>query len=127
MKICTKCNIEKPYSQFSSDKGKLDGKFNACKECEKIRRRKWDEDNKAHNKALSLEYRQEHKEKIHEDNIRNYYINREDRIKMAREFTINNREIINEKKRQYYIEHRDRELKGARSGRGITPRRLAKR
>ncbi|MDB4725981.1 hypothetical protein OAF54_01000 [bacterium] len=37
MKKCTKCEIEKPLSEFYSCKGKRDGKFSSCKECTKLR------------------------------------------------------------------------------------------
>lgn len=33
MKVCTKCKIEKPLSEFHNCKSKPDGKFSACKEC----------------------------------------------------------------------------------------------
>lgn len=38
-KVCTKCNQEKPLSQFYADKKAKDGHFNECKECVKKRTR----------------------------------------------------------------------------------------
>ena len=37
MKVCKKCNIKKPMSEFSNNKSKLDLKQENCKECEKVR------------------------------------------------------------------------------------------
>lgn len=36
MKICTKCNIEKPLSEFYKNKTKKDGLTSYCKDCKRI-------------------------------------------------------------------------------------------
>ena len=33
MKLCKKCNIEKPLNDFCSRKGEIDGKHRYCKPC----------------------------------------------------------------------------------------------
>lgn len=55
MKRCTKCNIEKPTSEFSKDKQKKDGLRSSCKACKKAYDKAYVENNKekkyASNKA----------------------------------------------------------------------------
>ena len=45
MKICSKCNTEKPTDQFNRDKTKKDGLQSYCRECGNLRKRKWRADN----------------------------------------------------------------------------------
>jgi hypothetical protein len=41
MKICTKCSLEKPYSEFQKAKGYKDGHQTWCKQCKYENSRKW--------------------------------------------------------------------------------------
>ena len=41
MKICKKCNIEKPIDNFHNSKGWKDGKYYHCKECVSIDKKKY--------------------------------------------------------------------------------------
>ncbi len=39
MKVCTKCNESKCYSEFHKHKGRSDGYYSQCKSCAKESRR----------------------------------------------------------------------------------------
>jgi len=66
MKICTKCGIEKPRSEYSNDKRKYDGLRPSCKECSRKylqTHRATPEGKAAHLKASSAYYH-ENRERI---------------------------------------------------------------
>jgi hypothetical protein len=46
MKLCRKCDQNKPLEEFGINKTKLDGKQQFCKECRKIYHRNWYNENK---------------------------------------------------------------------------------
>ena len=41
MKICCKCRVKKPLEGFYKDKSKKDGRYTQCKECEKMKKKKF--------------------------------------------------------------------------------------
>jgi hypothetical protein len=45
MKKCSKCGIEKPLSEFNSDKRKKDGKYTSCKTCHSLSAKTWQKKN----------------------------------------------------------------------------------
>jgi hypothetical protein len=47
MKKCSKCKIEKSLDNFSSNKSNKDGKNNYCKSCDKVRVKRYQENNKS--------------------------------------------------------------------------------
>ena len=57
-KICSKCGMELPTSEFSKDKSKKDGLFCWCKECKKQHNKQW----RANNQDYDKQYYAEHKE-----------------------------------------------------------------
>lgn len=81
LKICNKCNIEKPISEFY--KG-----YNQCKECRKKQSKQYYADNIQYIKERSRKYREANKEKIKEIN---------------RLYSQNNKEKIKEKDKRWYI------------------------
>jgi hypothetical protein len=76
MKICSKCKIEKPRSEFHKDKNQADGLYNQCKGCvsldrkernknnvERITKNKnWRHTNKEHLKTWRATYRAQNPE-----------------------------------------------------------------
>jgi hypothetical protein len=62
-KTCTKCGEEKPIDGFPRDKGRPDGRFPHCKECNKSRALKWYADNPEKGKAKAKKQRLENPEK----------------------------------------------------------------
>lgn len=65
MKICSKCNQEKPLEEFYKDSNSSDGKRSTCKSCIKISNKEYYSKNKNSDKYTSYvsSYRLENKEK----------------------------------------------------------------
>ena len=108
MKICTKCGIEKPRSEYSNDKSKCDGLRPSCKECSHkyLQAHRSTPEGKAAHLNASNEYFAKNKERIlakgkafraeHPDEeraIRSRYAER--RKKNARDWVVRNKEHIN--------------------------------
>ena len=87
MKLCTKCNQEKEYSQFSKDSQKKDGYCSHCKDCRRDYESKYNIINKDKVRTRNNSYMASHKEQ------KQLY------DKQRRE---QNRNVINQKKREYY-------------------------
>lgn len=80
MKICTKCNIEKPLSDFSKDsKGKF-GVKSKCKQCIK----EYDKAN--YNTEAKQKYYLDNKEKINEQSKKTYNNNKEYYIEKNKQY-----------------------------------------
>lgn len=91
MKICTKCKIEKSFSDFAKAKNRKSGYQPICKKCNKI-------------------YRQENSEKIKLLNKNYYESNREVILEQKKEYYSENREDILSKKMEYHEQNRERIL-----------------
>ena len=70
-KTCSKCNIDKPTSDFHKDKQKVDGFFPSCKECRK---------------GITKKYYENNSEKIREKTGKYYQNNKETIIKKGNEY-----------------------------------------
>lgn len=57
-KVCTKCGIEKPLSEFNNNKKGKYGKRSDCRECQKESKRKWREDNLDKVKEYNKQWRE---------------------------------------------------------------------
>lgn len=85
-KICTKCSIKKPLSEFYQDRGHKDGLRNDCKNCNDKRSQEWKNKYKKKVKIREQIYRELHKQELkeynkiwqinHPDNIKQKYFNR---------------------------------------------------
>ena len=89
MKTCTKCNIEKPYSDFYKTKKSNDGHHARCKQCQK--------QYKAENKHKWIEYRQKNKQR----DIEYRKTKREAKKEYDSKYRKDNRERLNKIKREY--------------------------
>lgn len=65
-KFCTKCEKQKPVSEFGKNKSKKDGLQSYCKECVKIYKRKHYEDNTDYYKEKAKTYRKKGREELNE-------------------------------------------------------------
>lgn len=92
VKVCTKCNISKPLSEYNKNK-------NICKPCEKEYKKEYYQKNKDKIKAKVSEYRENNKDKVQETN---------------RKYKENHRQLLREKAKVYYHDHAE-ELKGTRN------------
>jgi len=108
-KICTKCKISKPISEFKKDKTKKDGFYPSCKVCVKKR----NDDNKESIKKYNKKYHDGHKEerkKWREDNYEKYL---ETRAKWGdknpdyfRNYYQINKDYINKRNTDYQLRRR---------------------
>jgi hypothetical protein len=85
MKKCTKCNVEKEFTEFGKGKAYKDGLRSHCKSCRKEVNKKWREQNKEYNKEW-------------------YKKNKESRKEYKREWRRQNRERVNEHSKKYQRE-----------------------
>ena len=81
MKVCSKCNIEKDFIEFSKDKSRKDGLFPQCKSCKRT------------------------------DDKKSYFKNRDKVIANSKKWTENNKEYRKEYRRQYNIKNKEIENK----------------
>ena len=98
VKVCTKCKLEKSYSEFGKDKKAKDGLNYNCKSClkeytqaNKEYYKEYYQANKEYRKKYDKEYRKANKEK---------------RNKSAKEYRQANKERINESSKEYQRERR---------------------
>ena len=130
MKICNKCNIEKPFDDFYQRKDSKDGYRGDCKKCrdliskkykenniEKIkeiknkyylnnkydvieRTKKWQNDNKERYKEITKKYRNKDNTQKRQ---KNYYLNNKEHLSLKnKEYKNKNKEELNEKIRTKY-------------------------
>jgi hypothetical protein len=105
MKICSKCNIEKDKSEFSSSKKNKDNLLYSCKECEKKRYNKYYEKNKEEILKRSKVNKQNAKNRDINKYIENrkkidkisYLKHREKKLNNAKEYAKNNKQKIYER------------------------------
>ncbi len=63
MKCCTKCGVEKPLTEFHSDKQKKDGYASACKPCKLTQNRPWKSNNPEKARELNKRWAENNPEK----------------------------------------------------------------
>jgi hypothetical protein len=86
-KICTKCKITKPTTEFNKSKEKKDGHMSHCKSCRK-------------------EHYQDNKEDILEQKKEYYQDNRTDILEQKKEYSKNNKEQISARQKKYYTDNK---------------------
>ena len=110
MKTCTKCNIEKPISEFGKAKGYKGGHYTWCKKCRYINTRRWLKSNpkniKHANEAAKSWYEKQGKE-YH----RNWREQNRKKVRLAnRKYAEENREKRKEYKRQRRFAYLDTDI-----------------
>ena len=86
MKICTKCNTEKPLELFNKAKGGKFGRKSECKECTSLRFKKHYNDNQEKMVEKTRKYRQENPEKCKQA-VEDYYSRNKSKIKEKQKVT----------------------------------------
>ena len=99
-KMCSKCGIEKPLSDFHKDKRDRSGVRSICKLC----RKKYCEENKERINQYNKQYYQENKEKLNTIK-RQYYLDNKDYYEQYR---IENKDYFKQYFKQYQINNRDK-------------------
>lgn len=98
MKICNKCNIEKPLNEFRYSNFYYRGE---CKECEKRRSLNYAHEHKKELAEYKKKYVITHKEQIREAGKRYREKNKTKIAQRKKEYTIKNHDIIAEKRKKY--------------------------
>ena len=93
MKICTKCNIEKPLTEFCKDKKTKDGLRSQCKSCEREYKKEYRKQNKERIKESDRKYREKNKERLKEK---------------AKNYREQNKELIKERGKKYRERNKER-------------------
>lgn len=107
IKICTRCKIEKPLSEFPKHKTMKDGYLNQCKECTKQIKKEWDKNNKEYRKLYQNKYYKEHEEEI-KIYKKQYNVKwHEDNKEYNQQYYQNNKEIIILNVKEYANEHKE--------------------
>ena len=91
-KICTKCKIEKSFDEFPSSKQHKDGKSSWCKECDRIKGKK---------------YRVEHKEERKIYNKKYYLKNKKKILIQSKKYHLKHKEEIEIYNKKYCLEHKN--------------------
>jgi hypothetical protein len=111
-KICSKCKLDKPISQFSKRNTRKIGHASTCKSCFKL-------------------YRIENKDKIVENNKIYREKNKDKIVKYNsihnKKYHILNKKEISYRKKEYYIENRDKILSQINNNREILNERIKNR
>lgn len=108
-KICIKCKIEKPITEFRKC-----GKYirSECKECAKKLLKIYRQENKEHLKEYQRKYNQENLERIKQyrkNYSKNYYQENKENIKnKSKEYYTKNKEICNMKNKIYVLNNKDK-------------------
>lgn len=107
MKVCNKCGIEKPVSEFHRHKGNPDGLAYSCKSCVSVHCEKWRGDNKEHKSRVQREWYENH---------------REEKLVKDKKYRAANKDKLKEAKRKWLAKNMDKRrataLRYARRKRG---------
>jgi hypothetical protein len=119
-KVCTKCKIEKPLSEFSKNKRNKSGYEGRCKKCiteyqlayrekfkEKLKEKNkiYRDKNKEKNKPYHKAYRENNREKLREKS-KDYYHNNKEKLKENnKSYYEANKDAINNQKKVYRQEN----------------------
>jgi len=102
MKVCSKCNIEKPLDDFYLDKRNKSGVTGSCKPCYNLNQKKWKESNLNKVKEIQTNWRKNNREKVNEIQKKYYKNNLEIVKESSKKWKKNNPDKVNENKRNYY-------------------------
>jgi hypothetical protein len=102
MKVCTRCKVEKEFTEFSIQKSAKDGVRSSCKECLKIDARKYYLNNKEVMLSKHKIYSQNNKEKLKEKSKIRYINNKEKVSEKGKLYRLKNSDKVKESKKIYY-------------------------
>jgi 5-methylcytosine-specific restriction endonuclease McrA len=77
MKICTKCGVEKPLTEFHADKRATDGRTVWCKTCRNARTKEWQQENKDHVAGVKADWQKKNADKCRDMAKRDYAKNKQ--------------------------------------------------
>jgi hypothetical protein len=111
MKVCNRCNIERPFNEFNTQKNSKDGYRTICIIC----RKKYNEENKDKIKEVNKLYKEENKEVLKEKRKKYKEENKEKRKKYNEE----NKDKIKEKRKSYYENNKETILDSCKNYRNL--------
>lgn len=97
-KICRVCSIEQPVSNFYK---RGDGFRSECKECTKLRIKKWNADNSEWRKLKSKERYESHKEERKKQDRERYQEKKEEILRKNKEYQEANKETMRLQRKKY--------------------------
>ena len=103
MKICTKCKIEKPDSEFYKNSSHKGGLNSWCKTCTIESQLEYKKHNIDKINETKRKYRLENQKQIQESDRKFYQNNKEKRKENSRKYGISHKEKINENNHNRYI------------------------
>lgn len=114
LKICVKCNIEKPLSEYHKNPTYTSGYMGHCKSCRSYLAKIHRENNKEKLKEKAKKYREENKEVLKQKKKEDYERNREKRLAKMKATRDSKKEKYKIKSKNYYIKNADRIKKRVR-------------
>lgn len=109
-KICSKCGVEKPISEFEKASTGKHGVRGDCKECVKERQKNRYKNNKEEILKYAKIYRDNNREKIVKSNQNWYLNNKEEILEKRKEYQKDNKEKILEQKKIYNKQRRKEDI-----------------
>lgn len=116
-KICNKCGIEKPLTEYGKSYNKRYNKYyyrGSCKDCTLIYSRDYEKnkrkDRTEYRKEYSRKYREENKEKLAQMNKEYRETHKEEIKRQRKEYYENNKNERIEKNKEYYQKNKDKIL-----------------
>lgn len=109
-KRCRKCDLTKPASEFACDRGRPDGLFAWCRDCNKVRCRQWKKSNPEKLRVAKQAYNATHKAENREYVRRRYAENPERVLAWNKAWRDRNVEQCRERNAKKYVANRDRVL-----------------
>ena len=115
MKVCSKCKVEKPLTEFYKNKSRKDGHRCACKSCSAKYRAKYNAKYYAENKEelakYNAKYNAENKEELAKYrakyNAKYYAENKEEKVKYGAKYRAENKEEIAKRHAKYRAENKE--------------------
>jgi len=98
MKTCSKCEIEKPHSEFHKRSGRASGLQSHCKDCQKV----YAKTHKEAANARAIKYRQAHPDRVREGNRAWSQANRERRQEYNHKYNLEHQDDLKKYKREYH-------------------------
>jgi hypothetical protein len=106
MKKCSKCKIEKEFSEFYKNKYNKDGYQFLCKNCKSISDKVYLE-----NSNYNIDYYLKNKEELSEKQKIYYVENKKDILEYQIKYNSENKNKILERKKEYYQDNKDKSKK----------------
>lgn len=114
MKICSKCNIEKEFQYFNKFVRSKDGYRPDCRECQKVKSKKYQskylESNKENVDESKRKYREKNKDSLRVKSLNYYHVTKEERSEKIKESNKKSKEgkDFSEYRKVYYLNNKDK-------------------